>query len=142
MDTSAVVRNTDALGRPGGPRRKYTIAEKRKIAEETLQPGASVAVVARRHEINANLVFGWRRLHQQGLLAETAPVKTPPLLPVKVSTPTLLPSKRMKAPAAPVREATASGSIEIEFAGGQRLWIRGRVDRATLGRVIDLLSRR
>ena len=143
MDTSTVVTpTTDVLGRPSGPRRKYTIAEKRRIAEETLQPGASVAVIARRHEINANLVFGWRRLLQQGLLTESAPGKTPPLLPVKVTTPTLLPSKREKSTAAAAHEAVERGSIEIEFAGGQRLRIRGRVDRATLIRVIDVLSRR
>jgi transposase len=29
--------------------------------QETLQPGASVATVAQRHGINANLVFKWRR---------------------------------------------------------------------------------
>ena len=68
MNKSAVSTAVDALGRPTGPRRKYTIAEKRQIAEETVQPGASVALVARSHGINANLVFGWRRLYQQGLL--------------------------------------------------------------------------
>ena len=36
---------------------------------ESLQPGASVPEVARRHGANANLVFVWRRLHEQGLLA-------------------------------------------------------------------------
>ena len=45
-------------------RRMRTLAEKRGIVEETLQPGALVAVVARRHEVNANQVFGWRRLYR------------------------------------------------------------------------------
>jgi transposase len=142
MDASTAT-TTDVLGRPTGPRRKYTIAEKRRIAEETVRPGASVAAVARRHQINANLVFGWRRLYQQGLLTETAPAKSAPLLPVKVITPTVLPSERAKptAPAvAPV--ATKNSCIEIEFAGGQRLRIHGRLDRALLMRLIALLSRR
>ncbi len=32
------------------------MAEKRRIVEETLQPGASVAQVARAHGVNANQV--------------------------------------------------------------------------------------
>jgi transposase len=33
-----------------------------------LQPGASVAVVARRHDVNANQVFHWRKLYREGRL--------------------------------------------------------------------------
>jgi transposase-like protein len=46
-----------------GPRQRRSIAEKRRIVEETLMAGASVARVARRHGVNANQVFGWRRLY-------------------------------------------------------------------------------
>ena len=140
MDTLSTITRTDSLGRRTGPRRKYTPAEKRRIAEETLEPGSSVAVVAQRHGINANQVFSWRRLHRQGFLAE-APSATPPLLPVKVVTPTLVPTERSMATAA-VSERAERASIEIEFPGGRCLRICGRVDRATLGRVIDALSRR
>jgi transposase-like protein len=55
MDTLGQAVATDKLGRRNGPRRKYTIAEKRQIAQETLEPGMSVAVVAQSHGINANL---------------------------------------------------------------------------------------
>ncbi len=51
--------------------------------EETLVPGASVARVARAHGVNANQVFGWRRLYLAGRLGEQKPgIK---LLPVRVS---------------------------------------------------------
>jgi transposase len=142
MDTSVEVVGTDKLGRRNGSRRKYTNGEKRAIAEETLRAGASVAVVAHRHGINANLLFGWRRLLKQGLLTDAAPSKVAPLLPVKVCTPTLVPNQRAKAP---VRRSAASderGWIEIEFAGGQRLRIHGRADRPTLTYLIATLSRR
>lgn len=139
MGTSTVRAGIDALGRPNGPRRRYTIAEKRAIAEETVKPGASVALIARDHGINANLIFGWRRLYQQGLLKEET-TEAPPLLPVKVSTPTLVPTKRAKS--ASLMTKTAEGRIEIEFAGGRRLMIQGVVDRATLRFVIEALSRR
>jgi transposase len=143
MDASEDTVATDKLGRRSGPRRKYTIAEKRAMVEETKRRGASVADVAQRHGVNANLLFGWRRLYQQGVLVEQAPSGKATLLPVKVSTPTLMPSKTAKAAMAkpPAKEPT-SGSIEIEFAGGVRLRVRGRVDRATLARVMSVLLRR
>ena len=47
---------------PGGRRRRsWTRDEKRRIVEESLEDGASIAEVARRHELNANLLFTWRR---------------------------------------------------------------------------------
>jgi len=63
-------------------RQQRSIAEKRRIVEETLAPGASVARVARAHGVNANQVFGWRRLYLAGRLGEQKPgIK---LLPVRV----------------------------------------------------------
>jgi transposase len=143
MDTSVETVATDKLGRRSGPRRKYTIAEKRAMVEETQRRGASVADIAQRHGVNPNLLFGWRRLYQQGVLVDAAPSSNATLLPVKVSTPTLVPSKRATATTAklPVKESSR-GSIEIEFAGGVRLRVRGRVDRPTLARVLSALTRR
>jgi len=43
-------------------------ALKRQIVEETLRAGASVSRVARKYGVNANQVFCWRRLYQQGEL--------------------------------------------------------------------------
>jgi hypothetical protein len=47
MDTSVEAVTTDTLGRRTGPRRLRTNEEKRRIVEEPLKPGASVAIVAR-----------------------------------------------------------------------------------------------
>jgi transposase-like protein len=141
MDTSAERALTDKLGRRSGPRRKYTVAEKCAIVEETLQRGASVSDVAQRHGVNANLLFGWRRLYQQGALREGKVATPVALLPVKIETPTLTPGKAEAAKAPDVPERT-QGSMEIEFAGGQRLRICGRVDQGTLRRVIAVLSQR
>ena len=143
MDTSVEMVATDKLGRRSGPRRRYTIAEKRAMVEETQRRGASVPEVAQRHRVNANLLFVWRRLYIQGVLTEEPTSAKPPLLPVKVSTPTLLPSERPKVRVGKIpAQEPGGGSIEIEFAGGVRLRVRGRVDRATLARVMSLLSRR
>ena len=61
---------TDTLGRRTAPRRLRTAEEKLQIVRETLVAGASVAEIARRHGVNANLLFSWRRQHEQGVLAE------------------------------------------------------------------------
>jgi transposase-like protein len=84
MDTSrqvptAIADKSESLG--AVPRQRRSIAEKRRILEETLVPGASVAKVARAHGVNANQVFGWRRLYLAGRLGEQKPgIK---LLPVR-----------------------------------------------------------
>src|ERR1035438_10795013 len=50
-------------------KRKYrSKEERRRIAEETLAIGASVAVIARAHGVNANQVFQWRKLYHEGRL--------------------------------------------------------------------------
>ena len=84
MDTSQQVavipRDKEASIAP--QRQRRSIAEKRRIVEATLVAGVSVARVARAHGINANQVFGWRRLYLAGRLGEPQPGIQ--LLPVRV----------------------------------------------------------
>ena len=109
---------TDSLGRRTGPRRQHTLEEKRRIVEETHVKGASVSTVARRHEVNANQVFAWRQLYRRGLLDPKAGPEKTEMLPVRVSTPTVLPIK----PATQVGKAAGSERssklIEIRLANG------------------------
>jgi len=49
----------------GGTRRFRSKEERRQIVEETLKPGASVSVVARARDVNANQVFSWRKLYRE-----------------------------------------------------------------------------
>ena len=63
-------------------RRRRSVEEKRRIVEETLEAGASVARVARRHAVNANQVFYWRKKYREGRLGENQSSK---LLPVTLS---------------------------------------------------------
>jgi transposase len=50
-------------------RRRRSVDEKLAIVRETFEPGASVSGVARRHQVNANQVFAWRKLDQDGSLS-------------------------------------------------------------------------
>ena len=138
MDTS-VDAKTDRLGRRTGPRRKYPLADKLRILQETRQPGASVSDVARAHGVNANVVFGWRRLAKRGLLRAPDP-KSAQLLPVTIESPTVLPGK--KPASVPATADGQHGSIEVEFPGGVRVRVRGAVDAATLKGVFEALARR
>jgi len=63
-------------------RRRRSVEEKRRIVEETLESGASVARIARRHAVNANQVFYWRKKYREGRLGKNQSSK---LLPVTLS---------------------------------------------------------
>src|SRR5258705_8369215 len=39
---------------------------KRHLVEQSFEPGASVALIARRNDVNANLLFKWRRAYLEG----------------------------------------------------------------------------
>src|SRR6202795_371085 len=66
---------------------------KRQLVEQSLEPGVSVALIARRNDINANLLFKWRRQYLKGAYGlATRPAHTTPepdreiplLLPVNI----------------------------------------------------------
>lgn len=143
MDTSGEVVATDTLGRRIAPRHRRTVAEKRAIVEESLTPGMSVAHVARRHEVNANQIFAWRRMYRAGLLARESSERASQLLPVKISAAqggaegTVRP-RRTQAD----REGAARGVIWIEFPGGQRVKVHGCVEARVLAQVIAALVSR
>jgi transposase-like protein len=66
-----------------GPYKRHSVAFKRAVVEASFAPGASVSRVAREHDINANQVFLWRKLYQDGLLGDDEPA----LLPVHINEP-------------------------------------------------------
>ncbi|MGB7603381.1 MAG: transposase, partial [Candidatus Sulfotelmatobacter sp.] len=117
----------------GSKRRFRTVEEKRRIVEETLLPGASVARVARAHGVNANQVFGWRQLYRQGRLERKE--DTPSLLAVRVTSAAVAELAR---PAPTPAKRTPSGIIHVEAPKGQ-VRIAGSVDAETLRVVLEKL---
>jgi transposase len=116
--------------------RRRTPEEKRRIVEETLSSGRSVAEIARVHEVNANQVFDWRRQYLEGRLNPTAQDSALP--PVVVHEPG---NDTIEEPVAePERETPASGTICVHLTRGD-IHIEGRVDADTLRMVIECLSR-
>ena len=119
------------------PRKRRSVAERRGIVEETLEPGASVAKVARAHGVNADQVFAWRRQYRQGLLG-AGQTETASLLPVHV-TGTRLSKVRGAVGRRTARvSAEAAGAIQVEVPKGQ-LRITGCVNAETLRVVLEQL---
>src|SRR5215475_9037997 len=104
----------------GRTRRFRSIGERREIVEETMKPGASVALIARAHGVNANQVFKWRRQYQQGQLGSDS---VPAVLPVKVceKTAEVQPISRRRS------RGKTSGIIDIDL-GHARVRIEGTAD--------------
>ena len=59
VSTSGLVDTKQQAG--ATKRRQYSEALKRQMVAETQVPGASVSIVARRHDVNSNQLFRWRR---------------------------------------------------------------------------------
>ena len=142
------------MGRPR--RRRWTAEEKRRIVEETRAPGSSVPVVARRHDINANLLFKWKRLEEAG--APDRPfLEGPEFVPIGVvgraddGGPTLLAglpgmaeNERRNGAGEPRRASgleSRAGVIEIDLPDGTRLRVDAFVDGRALARVLGALKR-
>jgi transposase len=102
-----------------------------------MEPGASVARVARVHGVNANQVFAWRRQYRQGLLGKENG-ETVNLLPVHVTGATIRRTNRQDRRQAAPRTTEAAGVIHLEFPKGQ-LRITGRVDAESLRAVLEKL---
>jgi transposase len=94
---------------------------------ETLIAGASVSRVARRHDVNANQVFYWRKLYREGRLRGSKQ-----LLAVEVT-------KDRSAPGTEEVSAPCSGSMEIKLAKGS-LRVFGSIDAPTLRLVLECLA--
>ena len=99
--------------------RRWSAEEKRSICRETRAPGVSVAQVARRHALNANLIFKWLK---DGRFAPADAVEaTPVFLPVEIHGGAEVPTARMASPG-----HGAHGRVEIVLATAHRLIVEGR----------------
>jgi transposase len=134
--------------------------QKQQIVEETRAPGASVSVVARRYDINANLLFKWKRHDETGRLVAPPP-ESPEFVPIGVVSqagdgrPALLArmpgietSPPGNAPARPdefrrpLGLEARPGMIEVDLPDGARVRVDAFVDARALARVLSALKRR
>ena len=105
-------------------RRKFSPEFKQRVIQESLESNVSVSVVARRYDLNANLLFKWLYLHKQ----QTNTAGTV-LLPVSIT------------PDSPSLAALASDrrhSIEIDLKTG-RMFLPDTIDLAQLHTLIEVI---
>jgi transposase-like protein len=112
--------------------RSWPEARKREIVAASFAPGASVARVARRYEVNANQVFAWRKRYRESLPAAQDRTAVA-MVPVTVTSDGV--------DGAPEADRGAA-LIEIELVGGHRVRVGARLDADLLRRVLDVLERR
>jgi transposase len=121
-------------GAGGGDRRRRTWSadQKQRIIAESFAPDASIAEVARRYGVNANLLFTWRRRKRaaDGASAIGEPVN---IVPVRIVT--------EAAPAAPATPGS-TGRMKVVLVGGERILVGADVDAGALARIVKALSRR
>ena len=72
-----MTNSNDKSGELLGQERRHRWSTDQKLAmvRESLESGQSVSVVARRNGINANQLFLWRKLYQDGACRQSVPAK-------------------------------------------------------------------
>lgn len=132
----------DGVRSESGKRVYRTAAEKRRIVELTLQPGASVAKVAQAEGVNSHQVFDWRRAYLKGKLepkvqrsAALLPVVLSPADASAVTVDAAVTEKHSVQPIA----AMPGGAIHIELSGRVKIRVESGVDAALLRAVLESL---
>ena len=113
-------------------KRLWTDEEKRSICFQTTAPGVSVAQVAQRYAVNANLIFTWLR---DGRYAPA-----PALVASSSAEARFLPLEIVAEARPPLAAPVVDNLIEIELAGGHRMRISGSYDPEALTRLIRGLT--
>ena len=124
------------VGRRG--KRRRSVLEKLQIVHLTMAPGASVAEIARTHELKANQVFTWRRLFEKGQLSD-AGARSTALLAVTISADAE--TKRETTDAATDVQTSRGGAIHIELPGRTIISVESGADPALLRFVLESLRK-
>ena len=120
-------------------RRRWRVEEKLRIVAECEQPGASLARVARQHDVSSGLLWNWRRQARRGLLRVEL---TPNFFPVQVTDEPISrhPGQQSTSLAVPSGMPTSvDAQIEIMLADGTMVRAGQNVSLATLRRVLTAL---
>ena len=106
LEPERQVRRIEVISGAGG-RRRWTVDDKARIVGETLEPGAAVSVVARRHGLTPQQLFGWRREARRR--SEASDDVRPSFIPAMVELAS--PPRRQRRQAAPM------SAIELDIDG-------------------------
>ena len=124
-------------------RRRWSVADKLRIVAEADKPGATVAEVARRHEISRSILWAWRNQARAGRLTTPDPLDFLPVVVDAVSA-VAEPIAAASLPSAPPLQADATQppdhrAITITLANGTRLEISAALSLPALSCIIGAL---
>ena len=114
-------------------RRHWTVNEKRRIVEESLSSGRSMASLARDHDLNANQLFYWRKQYSAGQLCEDEFTERPrsvQLLPISVADDEPLAAEQIKT-------STPHLTMNIEIPGRALVSLEGAIDAMFIRTVLE-----
>ena len=164
MTTATGSRGSGIGGAEAGARtdrRLRSVAERQRIVDAALAPGASVASLALANGVNANLVFKWIRRSREGwrdrrsgagkrASMEPSPkgLEGPTFVPVRLIEPDRAAAKLTPAQKESVSRqrrdpphAARRGAMEIKLPNGARVSVEAGVDGETLHLVLSTLSK-
>ena len=110
-----------------GRRRRWSLAEKLRIVEESFQGHRQVSATARRHDISPSLLFCWRKALREGCRGHDQVIGFASARIVPDDEP-------------PLGAAAAVGRMEIVTVTGQRIMVGADVDALALARVVAALE--
>jgi transposase len=113
-------------------RRRWSLAEKLEIVGESLAPEASVAAVARRHDVHPNLVHLWRRQARTGVLGPV-PRDGPRFARVALAAGDDVGERKVRNPA-------GTGIVEIVLRNGRVMRLSREVSAAYAAQLADALE--
>ena len=118
-------------------RRSWSDDEKREICQQTTVLGVSVAQVARRYAMNANMIHTWLKDPRFVPIAEE-PVDDAVFLPVEIDGSTVDEPICQEVPPLPASVPVSANCVDITLSDGRRVLIEGPT---ALTSVISLVQR-
>ena len=129
-------------GKKGQKKRFWADEEKRSICEQALAPGVSVAQVARRYSMNANLIFKWLKdprfspaADQTQMASEGGSI----FLPVEVSEPSIdhLADDTTMGTAGSTSAPLLAHRVDITLSDGRRVVVEGPTALSSVVRLVQ-----
>ena len=105
-------------------RRSWSDDEKREICQQTTVPGVSVAQVARRYAMNANMIHTWLKDPRFAPVAEE-PVDDAVFLPVEIEGSTVHEPVCQEVPPPPPSAPLSASRVDITLSDGRRILVEG-----------------
>ena len=110
-------------GKKGGKKRFWSDEEKVSICLQTKASGVSVAQVARRYAMNANLIHKWLRDPRFAPDDETAETAVAEFLPVQIEG--ITPTPPLPAPLPVSGTPLSAQRVDITLSDGRRILVEG-----------------